>query len=65
MGFKKTTRKIDFADLAMASCLEKNSGIKLMEQLNNTIKLGIAHNNVLPARARLANTSRLRKLLSK
>jgi transposase, IS5 family len=37
MGFKKTTRNLDFADLAMATCLEQNRSIKLMEQLNNTI----------------------------
>ena len=37
MGFKKTTRSLDFADLAMANCLEQNRSIKLMEQLNNTI----------------------------
>jgi len=37
MGFKKTTRNLDFADLAMANCLEQNRSIKLMEQLNNTI----------------------------
>jgi IS5 family transposase len=37
MAFKKTTRNLDFADLAMATCLEQNRSIKLMEQLNNTI----------------------------
>ena len=38
MGFKKTTRNMDFADLALANCLEHNrSSIKLMEQLSNTI----------------------------
>ena len=37
MGFKKTTRNLDFADLAMATCLEQNRSIKFMEQLNNTI----------------------------
>jgi hypothetical protein len=37
MGFKKTTRNLDFADIAMATCLEQNRSIKLMEQLNNTI----------------------------
>jgi hypothetical protein len=29
MGFKKTTRNLDFADLAMANCLEQNRSIKL------------------------------------
>jgi hypothetical protein len=29
MGFKKTTRNLDFADLAMATCLEQNRNIKL------------------------------------
>ena len=29
MGFKKTTRNLDFADLAMATCLEQNRSIKL------------------------------------
>jgi hypothetical protein len=28
MGFKKTTRNLDFADLAMATCLEQNRSIK-------------------------------------
>jgi len=28
MGFKKTTRNLDFADLAMATCLEQNRNIK-------------------------------------
>jgi IS5 family transposase len=37
MGFKKTTRNMDFADLALANCLEHNRSIKLMEQLSNTI----------------------------
>jgi hypothetical protein len=37
MGFIKSTRCLDFADLAMANCLEQNRSIKLMEQLNNTI----------------------------
>ena len=37
MAFKKTTRNLDFADLAMATCLEQNRSIKLMEQLNKTI----------------------------
>ena len=31
MAFKKTTRNLDFADLAMANCLEQNRSIKLME----------------------------------
>jgi hypothetical protein len=34
MGFKKTTRNLDFADLAMATCLEHNRSIKLMEHLS-------------------------------
>jgi hypothetical protein len=29
MEFKKTIRTLDFADLAMATCLEQNRGIKL------------------------------------
>ena len=29
MGFKKTTRNLDFAYLAMANCLEQNRSIKL------------------------------------
>jgi len=37
MGFKKTTRSLDFADLALANCLEQNRSIKLMEQLSSTI----------------------------
>ena len=37
MGFKKTTRNLDFADLAMANCLEQNRSVKLMEQFNKTI----------------------------
>jgi IS5 family transposase len=37
MGFKKTTRNLDFADLALATCMEQNRSVKLMEQLNNTI----------------------------
>jgi len=37
MGFKKTTRSLDFADLALANCLEQNRSIKLMEQLSGTI----------------------------
>ena len=36
MGFKKWCRNLDFSDLAMATCLEQNRSIKLMEQLNNT-----------------------------
>jgi hypothetical protein len=37
MAFKKTTRSLDFADLALANCLEQNRSIKLMEQLSRTI----------------------------
>ncbi len=37
MGFKKTTRNLDFADLALVNCLEQNRSIKLMEQLSATI----------------------------
>ena len=37
MGFKKTTRNLDFADLALVNCLEHNRSIKLMEQLSGTI----------------------------
>ena len=37
MAFKKTTRNLDFADLAMATCMEQNRSIKLMERLNKTI----------------------------
>jgi len=37
MAFKKTTRSLDFADLALANCLEQNRSIKLMEQLSGTI----------------------------
>jgi hypothetical protein len=29
IGFKKTSRSMDFADLAMANCLEQNLSIKL------------------------------------
>jgi hypothetical protein len=29
MGFKKTSRSMDFADLAMANCIEQNLSIKL------------------------------------
>lgn len=28
MGFKKTTRNLGFADLALANCLEQNRSIK-------------------------------------
>jgi len=28
MGFKKTTRSLDFADLALANCLVQNRSIK-------------------------------------
>ena len=37
MGFKKTSRSMRLADLAMANCLEQNRSIKLMDQLSNTI----------------------------
>jgi hypothetical protein len=37
MGFKKPSRTMDFADLAIANCLEQNRSIKLMDQLCNTI----------------------------
>ena len=37
MGFKKTSRSLDFADLALANCLEQNRSIKLMEQLSSTV----------------------------
>ena len=37
MGFKKTVRNLDFADLALVNCLEQNRSIKLMEQLSATI----------------------------
>jgi transposase len=37
MGFKKPSRSMDFADFAMANCLEQNRSIKLMEQVSNTI----------------------------
>ncbi len=37
MGFKKTTRNLDFADLALVNCLEHNRSIKLMEQLSASI----------------------------
>jgi hypothetical protein len=30
MAFKKTTRSLDFADLALANCLEQNRSIKLV-----------------------------------
>jgi hypothetical protein len=33
MGFKKTSRSMDFADLAMANCLEQNRSIKLWGKL--------------------------------
>ena len=35
MAFKKTTRSLDFADLALTNCLEQNRSIKLMEQLSS------------------------------
>jgi hypothetical protein len=37
MRFKKTTRSLDFADPALANCLEQNRSIKLMEQLSSAI----------------------------
>ena len=37
MGFKKTTRSLDFADLALATCLEQNRSIKHMQELSSTI----------------------------
>jgi IS5 family transposase len=37
MGFKKTTRSLDFADLALAACLEQNRSIQHMQQLSNSI----------------------------
>jgi hypothetical protein len=37
MGFKKTIRNLDFADLTMATCLEQYRSIKLMEQPRNII----------------------------
>ena len=37
MGFKKTTRSLDFADLALATFLEQNRSIKHMQQLSNSI----------------------------
>jgi IS5 family transposase len=37
MGFKRTTRSLDFADLALAACLEQNRSIKYMQQLSNSI----------------------------
>ena len=38
MGFKKTTRNLDFADLALANCLEQNRSIMLVEQPSCIIK---------------------------
>jgi hypothetical protein len=37
MGFKKATRSLDFADLALAACLEQNRSIQHMQQLSNSI----------------------------
>ena len=37
MGFKETTRSMDFASLALVNCLGQNRSIKLMDQLSNTI----------------------------
>jgi hypothetical protein len=36
MGFKKTTRGLNLADLALANCLEQNRSIKITP-LNNLI----------------------------
>jgi hypothetical protein len=46
MGFKKNTRNLNFADLAMATCLEQNRSIKrrklgrLRSQIINTCSAG-------------------------
>lgn len=37
MGFKRTTRSLDFADLALVTCLEQNRSIKHMQQLSDSI----------------------------
>jgi hypothetical protein len=37
MGFKKMDSTLGFADLALASSLEHNRSIKLMEKLNKSI----------------------------
>jgi hypothetical protein len=37
MGFKKTTRSLDFADLALKNWLEQNRSIKLIGQLSATL----------------------------
>jgi hypothetical protein len=35
MGFKKTIRSLEFADLALANCVEQNRSIKIMEQISS------------------------------
>ena len=37
MGFKKMDNSLGFADLALASSLEHNRSVKLMEKLDNAI----------------------------
>ena len=37
MGFKNMDTSLGFADLALASSLEHNRSVKLMEKLNNAI----------------------------
>ena len=37
MGFKKMDTSLGFADLALASSLEHNRSVKLMEKLDNAI----------------------------
>ena len=37
MGFKNIDRKIGFAELALASCMEKNRSLETLEQMNKII----------------------------
>jgi hypothetical protein len=47
MGFKKTTRSLDFADLAFASCLKQNRSIKL-SLLIDVCRISLSGSNFLP-----------------
>ena len=47
MGFKKTSRSMDFADLALANCLEQNRSIKLMDQLSSAINWSLVESILL------------------
>ena len=48
MGFKKTTRNLDFADLAMATCLEQNRSIKLSTGMQKCTRNGNEKCTTLP-----------------